>query len=419
MSIDEPRLRRILGGPETAWLMSRLRERIARGLPLTGSVRLQHPSPEQRAAVERLLGRRAGATAGISVPLDRLDEQLRRAGIHADGLEAAVRLLTGPVAVRSEAAAAADRAWSMAFAPGDRLALRHPELAGWWQRVKVSGTIRRLTGDPDAAAALLTTVGAALDALPVHREPLGVFAARVLGRAHALDAGEPVAAIVLSALRARASLGDDTDRRTVWRTAGLIVDELSSTVLTLGLTTAGRSPAEQMVNLARATGQPLVLTLRQIRDSMAAFDTADTGRYIVSVCENAAVVAAAADRLGPDCPPLVCTAGQPSAAVIGLLDLLTAAGGRLRYHGDFDWPGLTIAGGLYRRYRWQPWRFTAADYASCEPPVATAPLTGIPVQAEWDTELTVAMSRRGIQIEEELTLPQLLADLAAEYLAHT
>lgn len=66
----------------------------------------------------------------------------------------------------------------------------------------------------------------------------------------------------------------------------------------------------------------------------------------VRICENPVVVAAAADALGPACPALVCTGGQPSAAVLVLvlvlLRSLTRAGARLSHHGDFDWGGVRI-----------------------------------------------------------------------------
>lgn len=137
-------------------------------------------------------------------------------------------------------------------------------------------------------------------------------------------------------LRAARVLGDLPDgsgaewRREVWASVGLMRDELSTTVITLGLT--GHRGLEAWL------GQPVHLTLRQlVRDppQLTALD--------VFVCENPVVVAAAADHLGPSCPPLVCTSGQPSAAVMHLLRLIVSAHGTLHYHGDFDWGGIRIA----------------------------------------------------------------------------
>ncbi|TLG10917.1 TIGR02679 family protein [Nocardia cyriacigeorgica] len=404
---DEARLRKILGGPETEWLLARIRERMAAGKPLRGPVRLHAPSPAQRAAVDGILGRRSGTAASVSIRLEQLDAVLRDSGIHSGGLASAVTLLSGPVSVRADEAAAAERAWSDALSRGAALASQRPALRQWWERMSGRGVIRRLAGDPATAAALLDDACQVVQALPVRRELLGVFAARTLGSAHALDNDRPVATVVVAALRALAGLSDDADRRTVWLSAGLIVDELSSTVLTVGLSAVADTAAGRAVNLWRDAGQPTVLTLRQLSAGAPEFSA-----EVVRVCENPAVIAAAADRIGPRCPPIVCTAGQPGAAVIRLLDLLTASGSSLRYHGDFDWYGITIANLLHRRYGWQPWQFGAADYLAAIPPVDTEPLQGAAVDAVWDAELGAAMASRGVQIEEEVVLDRLLDELA-------
>ncbi|MEU2254425.1 TIGR02679 family protein [Nocardia xishanensis] len=179
------------------------------------------------------------------------------------------------------------------------------------------------------------------------------------------------------------------------------------------MTADSGTAAGQAVNLWRDAGQPVVFTLRQLGEVAPEFTTVAN----VYVCENPAVVAAAADRLGPACPPLVCTAGQPGTAVVRLLDLLTAAGARLHYHGDFDWYGIAIANLLHRRYHWLPWRFSADDYSAAAPPIDTGPLKGAAIEARWDAELATVMSRRGVQIEEEVVLDQLLTDLAASVFA--
>jgi uncharacterized protein (TIGR02679 family) len=56
----------------------------------------------------------------------------------------------------------------------------------------------------------------------------------------------------------------------------------------------------------------------------------------------------------------VCTSGQPALVVLDVLAALRGA--ELRYHGDFDWPGIAIAHRLIATAGVQPWRMTAADY---------------------------------------------------------
>ncbi|MCY7405071.1 MAG: DUF2399 domain-containing protein [Cryobacterium sp.] len=130
------------------------------------------------------------------------------------------------------------------------------------------------------------------------------------------------------------------------------------------------------------------------------------------VCENPAVVAAAADRFGADVPSLVCVNGQPGAAVIRLLTRLVDGGAVLRYHGDFDAGGLAIARTLAWSAPWLPWRFGAADYrAACESSQSTAAFSGAVGETAWDPDLAVAMEDLRLRVEEESVLSELLGDL--------
>ncbi|MFF5243348.1 TIGR02679 domain-containing protein [Streptosporangium sp. NPDC000095] len=57
--------------------ITRSRRRLEQGKPLTGTVTLGRASPEQRRAVELLLGRSAGTGASLSVSLEEVDRVLR------------------------------------------------------------------------------------------------------------------------------------------------------------------------------------------------------------------------------------------------------------------------------------------------------------------------------------------------------
>ncbi|MFD5552733.1 TIGR02679 family protein [Streptomyces sp. NPDC127068] len=402
---DTPRLRRLLGDPGLDWFVTRARRRLERGRPLTGPVSLSTPTPAQRAAAERLLGRTPGTGHSVSIRLEAVDALLRRSGISPDGLAAAVALLTGPVVSREAARAAEERVWQEAYAPLDRLAVEVPGCAAWAARVRGDGLVRRLAGTPDAARTLLERTVAALGQLPADPPlSLAAFAARTFGSAHALDDGTPLATLTLSGVRALTGFEDGTGaewRRDAWASAGLLRDALSSTVLTLNLRgTPGLDwQADQ--------GEPAVLTLRQLVRHPPAARTA-----VVRVCENPAVLAAAADAHGPAAAPLVCLQGQPSAAALTLLGHLTDGGTTLLYHGDFDWGGLRIASVLRRRVPWRPWRYTAADYrAAVLARPERPPLTGTPADAPWDPELPIALAESGVRVEEETVLEDLLSDL--------
>ncbi|MEZ0072064.1 TIGR02679 family protein [Planotetraspora sp. GP83] len=376
----------------------------------TGAVTLPRASAAQRRAVELLLGRRAGAGASLSVSLGEVDRVLRTSGVAPEGLHEAVVRLRGPVRDLAGESAAHAAAWRQAFARLDALVAGRPELSGWRSWLETTGLVRRLAPTPDEARPLLDHLTAALDRLPSPGVPLSRLASETCGDAHALDEGRPLATFALSAARALggrpyASEGGADARRAAWAAVGVHLDDLSSLVLCLGLPGDDRTPTGRMLKAATAAGEPCVLTLRQLRRHETPLSAG-----LVRICENPVVVAAAADELGPSCPPLVCTGGRPSAAVWRLLELLACGGAAFAYHGDFDWGGVAIASAVHERLRFLPWRFDASSYEAVP---SSAPLTGRACATPWDPELAHAMTRRAVRVEEELVLPDLLTDLAA------
>jgi uncharacterized protein (TIGR02679 family) len=424
--VDHERLTRLLGDPALEWLLDRVRRRIELGQPLARPATLNGASAGQRDAVERLLGRRPRAGRTLTVSLSDLDQLLRRSRLHGDGLAAAVLLLTGPVAVRAEARAAERDAWEQAFAGLSNAALRRAELASWLERLRSTGVVKRLAPDPVAARGLLDRLAPIVDSLPVAGEALGSFAARVAGGAHALDEGEPLGTLALGAARALAGIeppGPDESaaesRREAWAAVGLLSDELSNVVLTLGLPGDDETGTGRMLALAKSSGQPLWLTLRQlVRDPPRSAQPSrrELAGQAVHACENPAIVALAADRLGSRCAPLVCVNGQPSAATMLLLRSLVGAGAQLLHHGDFDWGGVRIGNVLHARLPVAPWQFDRDAYLrASEAHPSSSPLTGDPVGARWDPALSGEMRRAGRRIEEELVADELLADLESDW----
>ncbi|MGQ0842017.1 TIGR02679 family protein [Actinokineospora sp.] len=411
---DVERLRRLLGTADLAWLLDRLRHRLELGRPLTGTVTLGTAGPEQRRAVERLLGRRAGTGTSLSVSLDDLDTLLRSSGAAPTGLGAAVHALVGDIADRVGQEALVRAAWAAAFAPVDAMVDQRPELRPWREWLATTGLVRRLAPDPVPAAAMLAAAVRVLAALPSAGIASGRLAAAHTGDAHALDDGHPLATLVLAAARVLAGAAPSgaasaAERRASWAAVGVHRDELSSSVLCAGLPGGTGSATARILGLAREAGEPCLLTLRQLGREQPGLGV---GARVVWICENPIVVATAADELGPRCPPLVCLNGQPSTAVLRLLDLLDIDGARFTYHGDFDWGGLRIANGLSRHVSWRPWRFDAPAYTQAVASVSGRELAGRAVDATWDPDLRPSMALAARQIEEELLLPDLVADLA-------
>jgi uncharacterized protein (TIGR02679 family) len=433
-------LRAYLGRPELARLWAAARERVERLGRVGGTVRLDGASSAERRALADLLGLAALPGEKLSVSLSRLDRSLRSSRF-ALGLVEALELVSGPLrdlpAEREARRREREAIWEEAEHHPALAA--HPGLGGWLQTLRASGLPVRLAGEDGARELLQDALsvlafllaggaesasgpGAGPGATRFAPLRLGVLASGTLGSSHALDAGSPAATLVLQAL---AHLSDQApprgaaERRALWERHGVVLDDLSSHVLVLGLAPeAGCGAVGEALRALAAAGEPARLTLSQLGRLPA--DLGLPCATDVRVCENPVVVAAAAERLGSRCPPLVCVEGVPSQAGRELLTAFAARGGTLLYHGDFDWAGVRIANSLAETLPFRPWRFAAADYRDAVeqagPGEAGAPtwpaLSGESVAAVWDPALATAMARAGLAVEEEAVLGELLEDLA-------
>jgi len=245
---------------------------------------------------------------------------------------------------------------------------------------------------------------------------LAELAAEVTGDTKALNHGTALCTLVIRALALRAGAGKPAtaeERRELWDSSGVVVDDLASRVLVLNLPARGDGLGEWLTGAARL-GVPLYVTLHQLVELPVAVRP-----LMVYVCENPAVLRRATAELGAGSAPLVCTEGQPSTAFHHLATALTRAGGELRYHGDFDWPGVAIAGSVMGRHGARPWRMSAADYiAGVRADAEHVRLTGTPQPTPWDAELGEVMTATGRALYEESVGDALIADLPGHGLAH-
>ena len=397
------RLQRLLGGPELAELRRRLRSRYERGAP-GREFTLGQLSLTERRALAGLTGRPVRSAGSMRLHMAELDGALARAGL-APSLRHALEILDGPVQDLKAQREAREQAWGQALEEA-----QEPRLKALVREPGGVTLLKRLaTGDPGGAQSLLVRAQRVLARLPAQGIPLAQLAAQVLGDSHALDAGSAVATLVLRACAAAAPEEDRLERpREQWARLGVSVNELAAPALCFNL------PVRQP-DVVLAAGEPIHLSLRKLLRDPPAWAVADRDIF---VCENPSIVAIAADRLGGACAPLVCTDGMPSAAQRTLLGQLAAAGARLRYHGDFDWPGLTIGNFVIRALGARAWRFGADDYLSACEVGGSRLAAGGRVEAMWDSRLAAAMAERAVAVHEEAVVEMLLADFETNLVDH-
>lgn len=400
-----------LGEPGFTRLWQAARTTFERNGGLGGHALVAGLSAEEATALNGLLRRRQPLRAGANVrlPLGLLDETLRQFACPLEDVlvQFGGRLANRP-AQRAAAAAREASLWSDLTEHADQL----PALLAAVDEFRSSGLLKRLAqGDELRLGRQALSVLESLLGGERAMTDLAVLAARLCGDAKALNDGKPLATLVLRAL----ALGDDistpanaTERRALWERYGVVCDPLSSHVLCLNLPLAANGAVGVAAAAHARVGEPLRLTLRALRRFPPQFAVPMT----IYICENPTVVSAAAEALGERCAPLVCTDGRPVVAVSCLIEHAARQGCTLRYHGDFDWPGVEMATEVLRRYHAEPWRLGASDYRSAVAAGAGAKtLKGRPADTPWDPDLSTAMSAAGLMVEEEALVDELLEEL--------
>ena len=400
------------------------------GIRPTGRLVVADLDRSERHALGDLLGRTV-TSARASIDLGVLDRRLsERAGV---GLVEAVEQVRGqPLVDRPQRRAVRAGRREEPFRAAEQWLVDHPGalwpwLVPWLEGLRRDGS---LTRDPDPTPLLLSALeilwsrrdalgqgdadggdesgrgGSRFRATPVARTEL---AARTAYDAHALDADRRLSTIVLRALAARSGIelsSGAAERRALWESAGVVADSVSSTCLTWGLLGPGLpapAPAAAHVAAFGRRWRPVHLTWWDLE----AGARLEAGQDLI-VCENPRVLEAIAQagiEIG-----VVCTSGRPNLVVIEVLTRALSAGARMRYHGDFDWPGVAMANDAVGRFGAAPWLMGVDDYLATP---GSLTLVGSTVEPSWDPELGPAMRRRGLAVHEEAMMERLLDALSA------
>ncbi len=393
-----------LRSPELDVLWALARARLeSRGRDYRGRLTLPLLSSSATLVLKALVGRPVGKT----VDLADLEASLARLRIGAD-LARALAALGHEISDEPRQRRAERRGRKEARSAARSVVSGWPEpwASDWITEVIRVGTLRGL--DVSQARTFLQRVRAVLDCFdrecitPISRVDL---AARVLGSAHALDAGTRIEAAVTRALSFK--LGPAV-RRHLWAQAGVHLDLTSAPALTWRMPLRGDSGLARLSAAATDAGIPLHLS----RFALEAHPPSVPRGSRILVVENPRVVEAAAQRRAST--PVISTNGRPSSTVSLLLAGLLDAGAELRYHGDFDAAGFAICESLMR-LGLTPWRMNAADYLRA---VAAADAEGAallhdpqpPGPTPWDPDLQQVFERDRRIVHEERLLPGLIEE---------
>lgn len=219
----------------------------------------------------------------------------------------------------------------------------------------------RYNTEPESVAALMTTVCEALLVLPAPQgqtQRLTDFAAE-----HQMDVYGEIGPLFLRALAHKYETpypSSPEEISALYYKAGLLYEGVLSAVTVRGLHAFCDESQDEVVLAYNKRNEPHILTLENL-DAYTRVEAHNKRAYII---ENLPVFAAVNERVRDCDGTLICGGGGINAALLYLLDMLSASGTTLYYSGDMDYAGLCLADRLYLRYpkRFEAWRFNKSDY---------------------------------------------------------
>lgn len=272
---------------------------------------------------------------------------------------------------------------------------------GWAHAAWTDGLFASYT--PTEVRAVISRVGQILACGGSGRSRTEI-AARLLGDSHALDSSTRLTALVTRALIVRD--GPEAERA-AWERAGMPLDLVSVPVLTWGLPLIGDDGAAAAARAMTGAGLPLHLSVLALR---AQPPRVVTGTPVL-VVENPRLVEVAAQRNLP--AAVLCTHGNPTTAPTEAVAALRVAGAQLRYHGDFDAPGLAMAARAHTA-GCAPFQMSVRHYRDAVAAAAAAgvdlPRDPAPVPATpWDPDLAIVFEDRRFVVHQERVMDEVLA----------
>lgn len=201
---------------------------------------------------------------------------------------------------------------------------------------------------------------------------LPVLSTHMTGNPHAFDMNSPLGRLLLYALCYIGGKNAPTNSEDIMQILydhRIMRDDLSSQVVVSGICGKNDWGSSEVGSKKEVVSLPLRTVVR-CTDFEPYLQEEPPKR--VWIVENPSVFSSLLDQWEHEfeerpLPPLVCSSGQFSLAVLALCDRLVSAGCQLHYSGDFDPEGFQMAVRLWRRYGAGNilfWRYTPEDYAA-------------------------------------------------------
>jgi len=221
-------------------------------------------------------------------------------------------------------------------------------------------------GEEGVAETMVRNVSQALILTSAEKDegiPLAVLAARITGNPHYFDRGQNAALLLLHAVCMDEGIEIPQEAagvHQVYREAGIITDEIASTVAVFRLhMRKGKRQYAVLEELNRAN-EPGILSLVNLAGADQVWAEGDRA-YVV---ENEMVFSYLEKQFQEMPVTILCTSGQLSCAAQRLIKMLCESGTEVYYSGDMDPEGLGIAERLWRKYPQSIhiWRMDSQDY---------------------------------------------------------
>lgn len=256
---------------------------------------------------------------------------------------------------------------------------------------------------------------------------LAVFAAERFGDPHFLDFDRTAGRMLLEILAteqgdALHTVEFSRIRRRLWADYGLLADDVSASIMIAGFRPSGRRPAAVSARAHSDVGEVALLTVAGavLLDTLWLPDDNKT----VIVVENPSIIREAARRLGPLCPPMVCSQGNPDTGSVtsgtwDFLDVLHEQGAELLFHADFDFQGIRLLNSFLGHFdNSKAWLMESEDYLryANAVPADTAPRISHVRGSSWG-DVSKTMNTVGVAVYEESCMEQIIAEL--QFLART